>query len=729
MSLLQKDYLVSHDLLLYATSLPPMRWTLAVGVQFEKAGLPSLQDQMLLWQKFVIIEKEKKFYAFEFLSQNHAGPEAVAQLGAVWRSGGELTSSILAVVESAPHLNRSLVLAALFEPSESSIFALCEVLLQPLQERYAPSRSLRREATRALANPSYDGVCLRALSAVASTDEVVLALLRGSPAGALLSACFHATARAEFIAGSRADARCLLSRAIRGLSQPLNADEAFECLRCRACLQDATAAAIGLCAADKDTILRIPRVRSALSEVLIDLLEIPDQESSHWPNFKVGGREHVKLAWIYPMDFDLISTGRGLLSVTEAVTESEKLRHDLSWVKVEGCTIPDNLYCSLPYNVARNSISYMGSVLISVKDDLYDTEVSKLLADNQVIAEVNWELDELSLPPCTACPHMRQSLALAANSQAFKELEFICKTVGAESCGTLLFCASRFLQKDKNRSIPYRGRDIHVHDAKTPEEFSYAAAHLSLEQVHELLKISTDFRKCLVIRVMCLRLLGATCGQAAEGSHGSHWGDCRPELSAHRTASIEDILALVQVINPETEALAMVLRAVTLIGKDWLCSRTPSGRIPRGIAEPLCDKHVLADEDTVLLRAERQKLAEIAAELAETDGGLRIGESEHVKKMGCLFSDRLSIEAATRCLGSASVKDLITWHNHLDFYGMEVRRRMVSQALLIRIFGRAPTCSDLAAFVLSKGGLTPPEALPFVQAVLGALPKRKRYRC
>jgi hypothetical protein len=77
-----------------------------------------------------------------------------------------------------------------------------------------------------------------------------------------------------------------------------------------------------------------------------------------------------------------------------------------------------------------------------------------------------------------------------------------------------------------------------------------------------------------------------------------------------------------------------------------------------------------------------------------------------------------------------SLEALLELHNDLDYVGAEVRRRLVSQAALLRAFGAEARDEDLASFVLARGGLAPAVSVGLVETVVtsGALAGKKRQR-
>jgi hypothetical protein len=662
-----------------------------------EAGCPiqNLAGQIKNRNPFLLVESNcqsgcRTIYAFPFEARKEPlnGADAIAKLGQVWRSGGNLTESLMNLVDGLPHMSLQRFTNAITKPSLESMLELCEEVLIQFQWKRSPNFSLRRASTIALSNPSYDGECIQALASVARSRDVAVAVLRGEPAGWLLESCIHVTARAEFLTCTRADSSILAARVVRGLCKPLGIDEAMECLRVRACLQDPSAAAVGLCAVDKATIYKIPRVKSALSELLIDLVE-PEIHPSVWEGFEFGGREYTKASWLFPSLVDLESVGRGLLGASIASTCPAMLNPLKCWSRVVDMQIIEEL--RVLHNPLRVVSTVMGSVEVTLTEDYTDIDVIVMRVANQIVAEINWTCSALSLPPSTDFKW----------NQSFNEhsvLSFLTDVIGYSQCGILLACSATYLQKSGRARLESSVRFLPFCDAETPEEVARSASTLTCSECRKEALRCVDLRLCILLRVMGLKLLGATQNQAVLGSTGDHWIDTRLNLSYFRGNVIVKLLDLVDHIKPESEAYSMIERSIKLMNREWLSCK---GAI---VKEPPAN-FKLPDEISVI-SSENSDQCEKSVD----------------------YLTKINLQEAVEYMNNISMTALTDLHNRFDLYGMEIRRRIASETLLIRIFNRDSLCSEVSAFVLSRGTIKPPDAVTFVRAIVGALPKRKRLR-
>lgn len=624
--------------------------------------------------------------------------DAVASLALAWRSHKPLElafGSIAKVMRFTRDPTRhNLLSKAIVFRTRKTLEDLCTRLLLT-----RPSTNLdtivvcQTKAAAAVACPDYTGSWIEAVLPLVFESTVSKALFREHTSGQLLDddGGYRSKTQVQLLSFANRTACGLNELFSKGLRRSLELSSAVECCVC-AKLSDPIAAIVALCAVDKVGALMSKRVREALSEAIVHYGIDHQKMLEPIPGVCVTERSCRRAAKALCDQVDFQSLCTGAIKVADAAQNiiylSCATSQFWSWRPVWESTV-------IAFKFAmENKAHFIGSEQVIIEKNAEEcvnkTSSILLSVSDRPVAEL--QEYGLSVPPktCIFTGEIRAPIMCRA-------LDTLCSLLGVEKASNLIVQC----QHIQRRRPVFNFKRFSDSETASPGSFATHCSRSSLQficnQVHR--SRARSLERCLFLRAIAIRLLAGERSSSSEIKAyilSPQWDQYENLTAPAFGASVlQRLLWLTTAIVPECEGQDLLVRGLRLISRGWL-ETTP--HTPR-----LLQIHTqgLFKEDPI-----------VPPILSDT---LEILQSK-------------TLQSVAETLRSKDLETLVSIHNDLDRSCTEVRRRLVSQTILMRAFNTHPQCSELAAFVLARGGLDPETSISMVEALLAsnALIGRKR---
>jgi hypothetical protein len=554
----------------------------------------------------------------------------------------------------------------------------------------------RLAALAAVANPKPTAAWLEVVRSAVREGPAVRTLFRHLGAGDLIEeeqqwgrlTPFFVEPLDDAIAPPQAG---LEERFGRGLREALEPKLALECLVSSAELSDPAAVLVALCAEDKRSVFRSARVRGALAEAIMHFGGVAGPVSACWGGFCMSRRDCHRAARSLSNEIEFEALADRKVRVADAavaIIGSVRAR-EAFWVWQP---IPDSVEHSLR-NALRDRTNAVGSEQVRVEHAGGRTSALWVVVEGHAVAELHRR--GLSVAPRERhwtgerTPELRDGLRL------------LCQRLGEERAAGFLALAQQV-----GRRQPAMGYAWHLSfDQDSPCGLAAWGAFTKLPTLCERIrkKPSSGVDQCILVRALGMRLLREQGCVAVDRLVLSPSWESLHSAGEKNPGALKRLMWLEERLVPESEGADLVARGLRLVAQGWLTNPRRHNRKKRP-AHSLAEHAPLPTEDALVL-----------PRLDSTSELLRV---KTLARAADLLNDAPSLEA------------LLDLHNDLDYVGAEVRRRLSSQAALLRAFGAEAREEDLASFVLARGGLAPAVSVGLVETVVtsGALAGRKRQR-
>jgi hypothetical protein len=627
--------------------------------------------------------------------------DAVVALVEAWQTGAPLGPALgtLARRGESDAKRQQLLADALALGSREALEALCVRVVGCIPRRRPTLDAQRLAAVAAVANPKPTAAWLEAVRSAVREGPAVRTLFRRLGAGDLIEEEQWWGRLTPFFVDPLDDAIAppqvgLEERFGRGLREALEPKLALECLVSSAELSDPAAVLVALCAEDKRSVFRSARVRGALAEAIVHFGGVAGPVSACWSGFCMSRRDCHRAAMSFSNEIEFQALADRKVRVTDAAVAifgSARARQAF-WVWQP---VPDSVEYSLR-NALRDRTNAVGTEQVRVEYAGGHTSALRVVVEGHAVAELHRR--GLSVAPRERhwtgerTPELRDGLRL------------LCQSLGEE-------CAAGFLALAQHVGRRQTGMGYTWHlsfDQDSPCGLAAWAAFAKLPTLCERIrtKSSSAVEQCILVRALGMRLLRERGCMAVDRLVLSpSWESLQQSAGEKNPGALKRLLWLEEHLVPESEGADLVARGLRLVARGWLTNPRPlrHNRKQRP-THSLAEHAPLPTEDALVL-----------PRLDSTSELLRV---KTLARAADLLNDAPSLEA------------LLELHNDLDYVGAEVRRRLVSQAALLRAFGAEARDEDLASFVLARGGLAPAVSVGLVETVVtsGALAGKKRQR-
>jgi hypothetical protein len=620
--------------------------------------------------------------------------DAVVALVEAWRTGGPLGPALGTLVRrgEGDAKRQQLLADALALGSREALEALCERVVGCIPRRCPTPDGQRLAALAAVANPKPTAAWLEAVRPAVCGGSAVRTLFRHLGPGDLIEeeqrwgrlTPFFMEPLDDAIAPPQAG---LEERFRRGLREALEPKLALECLVSSAELSDPAAVLVALCAEDKQSVFRSARLRGALAEAVMHFGGVAGPVSACWGGFCMSRRDCHRAARSFSNEIEFEALADRKVQVADAVVAiigSVRAR-EAFWVWQP---VPDSVEHSLR-NALRDRSNTVGTEQVRVQLACGRTSALQMVVEGHAVAELHRR--GLSVAPRERhwtgerTPELRDGLRL------------LCQSLGEERAGDFLALA----QQVGRTTMPYTW---HLSfDQDSPCGLAAWAAFANLRTLCERIrkKQSSGVDQCILMRALGMRLLRER--GAIDRLVLSPFWESLHSTGEKNPGALKRLMWLEEHLVPESEGADLVARGLHLVSQGWLTN-------PRPLRHNRKKRHSLAEHAPLP--------TEDALVLPRLDSTSELLQVKTLARAVDLLNDAPSLEA------------LMDLHNDLDYIGAEVRRRLASQAALLRAFGAEAREEDLASFVLARGGLAPAVSVGLVETIVtsGALAGRKRQR-